>query len=181
MYNELYKAWKAEKNSPEPQPLPSDFYQRADTYVKGLDLDSTSTDEQTLQGRLLAREKEVSVRLLEQIREIRLKKIVSASRDGIDITPDALTDEEKRLLDHVTESVTSFKSRGPPAETPSTVQQEQTLQLTVVRFLADVPEIVGVDLRIYGPYRKEDIGSLPSENATALINQGVAKAIEVNS
>ena len=51
--------------------------------------------------------------------------------------------------------------------------------MTVVRFLQDIPEIVGVDLKIYGPYKKEDVGSLPRENAHALIMQGAAMQIEV--
>jgi DNA replication initiation complex subunit (GINS family) len=36
-----------------------------------------------------------------------------------------------------------------------------------------------VDLKIYGPYKKEDIGSLPKQNAQALIKQGAAKSIDI--
>jgi len=50
----------------------------------------------------------------------------------------------------------------------------------VVRFLQDIPEIVGTDLRIYGPYKKEDVGSLPTRNAQALIKQGAAKPIDIS-
>lgn len=53
------------------------------------------------------------------------------------------------------------------------------MELSVVRFLDNVPEIVGVDLKIYGPYKKEDVGSLPNQNARALIKQGLAKEIDV--
>jgi len=48
-----------------------------------------------------------------------------------------------------------------------------------LRFLQEIPEIVGVDLKIYGPYKKEDVGSLPAQNAQGLINQGAAKLIDV--
>src|SRR5208282_2353735 len=34
------------------------------------------------------------------------------------------------------------------------------------------------DLTIYGPFKKEDVASVPSTNATALIDQGAAKVIE---
>jgi DNA replication initiation complex subunit (GINS family) len=34
-------------------------------------------------------------------------------------------------------------------------------------------------LRIYGPYKKEDVGSLPAQNAQVLVKQGAAKVIEV--
>jgi DNA replication factor GINS len=53
--------------------------------------------------------------------------------------------------------------------------------LTTVRFLQDIPEIVGVDLEIYGPFKKEDVASLPLSNAQALEKQGAVKAIEVKS
>jgi DNA replication initiation complex subunit (GINS family) len=52
-------------------------------------------------------------------------------------------------------------------------------ELGIVRFLQNIPEIVGTDLRIYGPYNKEDVGSLPIENARALVKQGAAKPIDV--
>jgi DNA replication factor GINS len=48
-----------------------------------------------------------------------------------------------------------------------------------VRFLQDIPEIVGTDLKIYGPYKKEDVGSLPMQNAQALIKQAAARSVEV--
>jgi len=50
-------------------------------------------------------------------------------------------------------------------------------ELVVVRFVQDVPQIIGVDLKTHGPFKAEDIASLPKENAEALIKQGLAKAI----
>ena len=35
----------------------------------------------------------------------------------------------------------------------------------VVRFLEDVDEIVGADLEKYGPFKVEDIATIPYENA----------------
>jgi DNA replication initiation complex subunit (GINS family) len=177
VYNDLYKAWKSEKTSEKPQPLASDFYQRMAGYLKGLDDDSTSSDERTVQGRLLVKEKEMAKRLLEELREARLQKIVSAARNGSPISTAELTEEEKTLVRNFNESLASFKTeekkdpQGPPSERP--------VELSVVRFLQDIPEIVGVDLKIYGPYNKEDVGSLPSQNAQALVKQGVARMIEV--
>lgn len=177
MYNELYTAWKSEKTSDSPQPLSSDFYQRMDGYLKGLEDDSASSDTRTIQGRLVAREKEIARRLLEELKEARLRKIVNATRNGGAINSADLTEEEKTLVGGMNESLASFKEQdkkelhGPTAEGP--------VELSIVRFLQDVPEIVGVDLKIYGPYKKEDVGSLPSQNAQALVKQGFAKEIEV--
>lgn len=175
MYNDLYKAWKSEKTAENPQPLPADFYQRAAGYLKGLEDDSAGADTRTIQGRLLVHEKENAHRLLLELRQTRLQKIVNSAKDGRAIGTDGLTDEEKALAVQFNESIASFKQGKIPEPTPPLEPEV----LSVVRFLNDVPEIVGVDLKIYGPYKKEDVGSIPNQNAQALIKQGLAREIEV--
>lgn len=177
MYNDLCKAWKAEKTSNKPQSLPSDFYQKASGYLRGLEDDSSAADTRTIQGRLLIDEKEIARRLLEEIRQARLHKIVNITREGSSINAEDLTPEEKELVGQLNRSISGYKEHensrpigGPPSDTP---------ELSVVRFLDDIPEIVGVDLRAYGPYKKEDVGSLPHQNAQALIKQGLAKEVDV--
>jgi DNA replication factor GINS len=49
----------------------------------------------------------------------------------------------------------------------------------LVRFVRDVPSIIGVDLKTHGPFIKEDIAKLPFENAESLIRQGAA--VEIRS
>jgi DNA replication factor GINS len=177
VYSDLYKAWKAEKTSEKPQPLSSDFYQRAAGYLRGLDDDSAAGDTRTIQGRLLVDEKDVAKRLLDEIRWTRLHKIVNAARDGSDISMNDLTDEERRLIEHFNESLSNYREQATPKQ--GSHPPEDQMELSVVRFLDNVPEIVGVDLKIYGPYKKEDVGSLPNQNAQALIKQGLAKEIDV--
>ena len=179
MYSELYKAWKSEKTTQDPQPLPSDFYQRAIGYLKGLEDDAASTDVHAIQGHLILKEKEVATHLLDELRETRLRKIVSAARSGRPVVSANLTEEEKSLFTNVNESMIVFKENRSNKPSPASIPDEKT-ELKVVRFLQDIPEIVGVDLKIYGPYKKEDVGSLPKENAQALIMQGAAVQIEVD-
>jgi DNA replication initiation complex subunit (GINS family) len=175
MYNELYKAWKSEKSYSSTQPLPSDFYKRAASYLKTLENESASSDVHTIQGRLAIREKEVSEKLLTELRSTRLRKILETAKMGDALTLENFTDEERALARNLNQSLTSFKEDRIATEETA----EVPTQLAVVRFLQDIPEIVGVDLKIYGPYKKEDVGSLPSQNAQALVRQGAAKMIEV--
>jgi DNA replication initiation complex subunit (GINS family) len=93
MFNDLYKAWKAEKTLENPQPLPDGFYQRADGYLKGLEDDSATSDPRTIQGRLLLHEKEMATLLLEELRETRLHKIVNSAKDGRPIGTEGLMEE----------------------------------------------------------------------------------------
>lgn len=177
LYNELYNAWRTEKNSLMPAPLPEDFYKRAATYLNGLREDSASGDLHTIQGRLLIKEIEIADRLLSEIRQTRLNKILESAKNGIFVSEENLTAEERTLLRSLKDYLIAPKADQIQREdTPTTVERGE---LAVVRFLQNIPEIVGTDLRIYGPYKKEDVGSLPIENAHALIKQGAARPIEV--
>ena len=184
MYTDLYRAWKSEKTSQKPQPLPQDFYRRAESYVRGLEGDPS--DSRTLQGQLNQKEREVANRLLQELKEARIRKLVSAARDGNEINAADLTEEEKTLLKSLSESLAAThvtetrKIDAAPVEMDQTAEADRTT-MSVVRFLQDIPEIVGTDLKIYGPYKKEDVGSLPSQNAEALMKQGAVRTIEVRN
>ncbi|MFI5450298.1 MAG: hypothetical protein ACHQ03_11110 [Candidatus Bathyarchaeia archaeon] len=181
MYNELYKAWKSEKCSEKAQPLAGDFYRRVQAYLSGLEQDSASLEAHTLQGRLALKEKEVVSRLLRELKEARLQKLVSITKRQGDMDSTGLTDEEKTLVKGIEDSMKAFgQGRNEPARTGDAASEEP-IELSVVRFLQDIPEIVGTDLKIYGPYKKEDVGSLPNQNARALVMQGAAKKIEVRN
>jgi DNA replication factor GINS len=49
----------------------------------------------------------------------------------------------------------------------------------VLRFLKDVPAIIGADMKTYGPFKVEDVASLPVENAKVSVKQGLAEKVEV--
>lgn len=177
MYSELYKVWKSEKTSELPQPLPIDFYSRAAAYLKDLDEKGAASNAQALQDRLTLKEKEVAERLLEEIKQTRLRKITNSSLKDKTINLQDLTEKEKTLAESLKTSTTTFNESR--IEKDITNAPPATIELTVIRFLQDVPEIVGVDLKMYGPYKKEDVGSLPTQNAEAFIKQGAAKPVDV--
>ena len=138
--------------------------------MEELSHESTNGDPRDLQGRLTIREKEIVARLFGELRDTRRAKIYQAAQDHSVINPTDLTEEENLLVEsikHLTERTFSGSSK---------LEAEESL--VVVRFLQDIPEIVGTDLRIYGPFKKEDVGSVPSTNAKALVGQGAAKVIE---
>jgi len=175
MYSDLYQAWKTEKFSSLPQPLPSDLYHRAIMYLNGIDQELSTTDTHTVQGRLLLMEKEMTERLLDELRQTRIQKIMAAAQNRIPIQTTSLTEEESTALEKIKQSLTSLDQQLPASPKKEDLAEE----LRVVRFLEDIPEIVGVDLKIYGPFKKEDVASLPAPNAQALEKQGAAKPIEV--
>lgn len=50
---------------------------------------------------------------------------------------------------------------------------------TTIRMLKDLPSIVGVDGKVYGSFKKEDVITLPEGNAKVLINQGAAEYVDI--
>jgi len=181
VYNELYRAWKSEKSSEKTQPLASDFYQRVQMYLNGLEQDSATLEANTLQGRLTLKEKEVVTRLLRELKETRIQKLVNITKHRGDMDATGLTEEERTLVKGIDDSLQTFELGRNEAAGTKNSTPEEPIQLSVVRFLQDIPEIVGTDLKIYGPYKKEDVGSLPNQNAQALVKQGAAKEIEVRN
>ena len=50
---------------------------------------------------------------------------------------------------------------------------------TVIRFLKNSDEILCVDSEKYGPFKEEDIATLPNENAQELISNKIATKIRL--
>ncbi|MHA1671655.1 MAG: DNA replication complex subunit Gins51 [Promethearchaeota archaeon] len=80
---------------------------------------------------------------------------------------------EKDTLDiHIPEKTEPIKSTDY-------LQEETEYQYTLVRMVKKSPPLVGVDLKTYGPFEKEDVINLPYKNAIILINEKFAEKIEL--
>ena len=112
--------------------------------------------------------------------EIRLDKISSSS----DLEISNLLDEEKFILDSQekqkerTEMILSATLNGKSKFLESLSQSHKTKKI-VIRFLHEVDEIVGADLEKYGPFKTEDIATIPYENAQALIVKNIATKVHL--
>jgi len=112
----------------------------------------------------------------------RHKKIVKIlAKDG-KIPSDTLTAEEEKIYGGVApfaDTVQSFAKNVLRGFLPK-ANVEVKHKRAVLRFLADVPAIIGSDMKPYGPFKAEDVASLPVENANILIKQGLAEKIELS-
>lgn len=95
---------------------------------------------------------------------------------------------EKQQEELTTEEITKPILEKDPLDFPekteplkSTHLQEETeYQYTLVRMVKKTPPLVGVDLKTYGPFEKEDVINLPHKNAIILINEKFAEKIELS-
>ena len=110
--------------------------------------------------------------------KIRLEKALKSSK----IDPSNLLNEEKFILDADEEKrermdiILSSTLNGKSKFLDSLATKHKT-KSTVVRFLKETEQMVGADLAKYGPFKAEDVATIPYENAQALISKNIAAKI----
>ena len=57
---------------------------------------------------------------------------------------------------------------------------KEQIDYTLLRFLKKTPPLVGIDLLNYGPFEKEDIAYIPSQNAKILIFEKFTEKVELS-
>ena len=182
-YQTLYETWKKEKESSELQPLQKGFYTEASAFLRAKKDEAQMLDERSLRAKLLEKQRARAHRLLKDLVEIRSKKICYVVLNGEAPSRDLLTSEEESIVNDLTSVkdeldglLRAVLSGRPPHVTKLRVGERH--RRVMVRFLQDIPSIVGPNTRTYGPFKAEDIATLPAENAESLINRGVALRVE---
>ncbi len=85
--------------------------------------------------------------------------------------------DSKRELEERKETILSGTLNGK-SKLLESIAQSHKIKPTALRFLQDMEQIVGVDLKNYGPFKTEDIATIPYENASALISKKLATKIQ---
>jgi DNA replication factor GINS len=181
MYSQLYEIWKQELEDAELAKLPPDFYPGIVEYVKKLKEESRMLDKRTIKANLLRKEMQNMKLMILELTRVRYRKIVNKAAKGEDVSREALTAEEEQIYGKISplvETISNFATEILHGHEPRTVTDLRHKRITV-RLLKDVPAIVGADMKTYGPFRTEDVASLPFENAKILVRQGLAEKIVV--
>lgn len=182
MYEELYEVWKQEFENTKLVKLTSDFYLRLAGYFKRLAVEDRMLDRRSVKAMLLRKEMQNARRMVQDLANERYKKITFLMSKGEKVPLGHLATQESEIyssmspildmLGNLVEEV--LRGRSPE------IEAEQTSGKIALRFLKDVPAVVGGDMKSYGPFKTEDVASLPVENAKILIREGMAEKIETN-
>jgi len=176
-YEEVVKAWGQEQSTSELQPLKAGFFKEAAGYVKRLREASRNLDQKSLKATVIRDELERFEKLVGQLIDIRLEKAWNTARGGgVTLAPDTLEKQSFEGFSEITRFYTRLKEDVAAGREPQRFEGAKKERLTV-RFLKDVPSIVGMDLKTYGPFQKEDVAVVPYENAETLIRQGAAAEV----
>mgnify|MGYP001067194469 CR=1 FL=1 len=181
MYDELYEVWKRELESVELGALSLDFYSRIADYLRRLKEESRMLDKRTVKASLLKSEMRNVSRMLRELIRTRYRKLVRKVVKGEKVSSDILTAEEEKIYKSVPSFAEAYRSFARHILNGHVlkVDVEQKRKTSILRFLKDVPAIIGIDMKTYGPFKVEDLAALPVENAKIFIKQGLAERVEV--
>ncbi len=200
MYNELYAAWRREIEETSLGGLPPDFYIKIADYLRRLNEETKILDKKSVKVSLLEHEAQNVTRMLDELLRLRYKKIVKTVTQSQKMPSDLLTIEEAKMVENFvafSEAYHKFTKNLMQGQAQAAKVEVKALDVRVdaqvvkmesqisqkrvaLRFLKNIPNIIGADMKTYGPFKVEDVASLPIENAKMLVKQGLAVSVEVS-
>jgi DNA replication initiation complex subunit (GINS family) len=193
MYNELYAAWQREIDDPTLGGLPLDFYAKIAEYLRRIKEEDKVLDKKSVKMNLLEHESLNVERMLEELLGARYRKLIKTVTKSQKLPSELLTVEEARMCETFADFTKTYQKfaenlmQGQIAESvkvATKVEANAEVTLThkrsTIRFLKNIPAIMGADMKSYGPFVVEDVASLPPQNAQILVKQGLAVLVEVS-
>ena len=182
MYDELFAAWRFEVEKDELGALPRDFYARVADYVRRIKEESRMLDKKTVKASLLEHEVRYVKRMLRELVWLRYKKLLRIISENQKVPAGLLAVEEAKLCAAFLSFAEAYQKfaedllRGQV----SAVSTAKAHKRVALRFVKEIPAVIGADMKTYGPFLAEDVASVPVENAKILIKQGLAELVEAS-
>jgi len=194
MYNELYSAWQREIDDPTLGGLPLDFYTKISQYLKHIKEENKVLDKKSVKTSLLEHESVNVERMLKELLGSRYRKIIKTVTKTQKLPTELLTVEEARMCETFADFTKSYHKFADElmqgqltvepirvvVKTETYAVAPQPHKRSTIRFLKNIPAIMGADMKSYGPFIAEDVASLPPQNAQILVKQGLAVLVEVS-
>jgi DNA replication factor GINS len=171
----LKRRLDSETSSDSLLPLPTDFYSSLSAYSQRLKR-SASSGASEVSVRLTATQSKMIEAMVSQLLKLRTRKAMRHNA-LLQLLPEeryVCSAEQKfqRRFQTLVEAV----SGGQPSFVEFAHMSESQRNVTV-RFVKHVNELVGLDMRRYGPFESDDVASIPAASADILISGG--DAVEV--
>ncbi len=197
----LREIQRKEKMSPYLQDIGKDFYRALREYLgRVLNGIKEAKDSDTSNLALRLAEFENIKNIVNDLYETRERKIVSNAlyyvKSGDAVEAKNLVKEEEEVLRKIVDLLKSKRQavldrtlqgerlvqEEKPVKWPDKRKPAQGLkqEFLTVRVLKDLPSIVGVDGRVYGAFKTEDLVTMPRANAETFIHRGVAEMVDVD-
>jgi len=172
----LKQVLESEEASEELTAIPADTYVRLSNYAQKLRA-TTGSGGEDVPGRLARKQlwlMEVMTRRLLQVRLAKAEK-EAAHEEGQARSSKSLLLPEERYIDDMLRQLAKKEGRFLKAVVDgqssffTLVQRRETQRMTTVRISKRVGEIIGADLKRYGPFEVNDVARIPMGNAQVMV------------
>lgn len=179
VYEMLKELWRKEVESESLAKLPDDLSQKLREYIGSIKHYLKVSDKETLSAEIKEAAANAVVRLVEDIFELRLRKILRYALNNQ--APESLYNFEFEFYPSLLKLIQDYRESVREMATAVAYQDWAQIksQYELVCFLKDVEQIIGSDLKVYGPFKAGDLAVLPPENARNLELANVIRIIRV--
>lgn len=179
VYEMLKELWRKEVESEGLAKLPDDLSQKLREYIGSIKHYLKVSDKETLSAEIKEAAANAVVRLVEDIFELRLRKILRYALNNQ--APESLYNFEFEFYPSLLKLIQDYRESVREMATAVAYQDWAQIksQYELVCFLKDVEQIIGSDLKVYGPFKAGDLAVLPPENARNLELANVIRIIRV--
>ena len=180
MYRKLFVAWRREKDLSTLQSLDATFFRETGDYLSSLENLIKKKEVMHLELQLIRKELDRSRYMVNDLIICRFSKILNSiilNNSSTELSN--LLKEEQNVFESIKQFRDNLKTIvSLPNYDKLKLKKEYPTSFKLVRFIKSAPKIVGVDLKMYGPFEVEDLTLLPEKTALSLMNKNLA--IEVN-
>jgi DNA replication factor GINS len=178
-FEDIKHAWITEKISRELADLPVDFFQSVARHVAELNLELKRGE--PLRQELLREELRNVIRMVQEIHLLRVLK--GLNEIGRGHLPSSSFEGERRAFDEIRQILNRLYAGSvkPAVSGEAAIVARREITNEALIFLTDIPQIIGDDLKQYGPFRGGEVAFLPKRSAELLIKKGAARKFEVKA
>ncbi len=175
MIEQLERYLETEEHAEKLTPLSSDIYSKVATYMQNLRR-TASSNNSDVTNRLITKQVEMLDGMVRRMLNVRLGKAMAQSATRQLLPEERYVCSVEMEFQRRKEAFLDAVTNGQPSFVGMAYRNEMGKSVTV-RFLKPVTEIVGFDLRRYGPYKPQDLAVIPSANVDVLVANGEAAVI----
>ena len=177
-YRMLKDALKKELESDNLAETDPDFFSLVKEFIREIKFKKSKNE---LHKDLLEKQIDIATKISEELFKIRLQKtlnlVILGDKEQLN---NVLTKEEKFIFEKVSELIQKEKNVTIEATSLKDKKPMHIKNGNILKILGNIPKILGVDKKEYGPLNPQDIVIMPKDNAKLLITRNVAEKIDLN-
>jgi len=175
MLDYLRRRLDSEAQSETLLPMPSDFYSSLSMYSQRLKR-SSGAGSSDISLRLIASQMKMIDSMTNQLLRLRTRKAMQQHALSQLLPEERYVCSAEQKFERRFQTLVNAVSGGQPSFIEFAHSSESQRRVTV-KFVKHINELVGLDLRHYGPFEADDVASIPAASADILVAGG--DAIEV--